>query len=200
VSGIAVAGGMVYAGAGTTSPPLGIGVGVLYAFDAAGVTNCSNTQCSPVWKAGLADKPSAPAVANGVVYIGTFFGPLYAFDAAGNTGCTPNSTRVCAPLWIANTGPNSVDSPAVANGVVYVGGQSVGGSSTSDQLLAFDASGATNCSGAPKTCTPIYTSNSTFAALFSSPAVANGYVYLGDAVLDGGRGGVVTGVAAFHFG
>ena len=55
VTGIAVAGGMVYAGAGSRSFPGG-GVGVLYAF-AAGTRNCSNLGARPFGKAGLADAP-----------------------------------------------------------------------------------------------------------------------------------------------
>jgi outer membrane protein assembly factor BamB len=166
---------------------------MLYAFDAAGSTNCSVTsnECSPLWKAGLGSAPSAPAVANGVVYIGAFGGPLYAFDAAGNTGCTTGPGRVCAPLWRAPTGGVSQNSsPAVANGVVYIGG---GGSRSVGFLLAFDATGTTNCSGAPKTCAPVWTSDNLFAPIASSPAVSKGYVYVGGSSFIGT-------LAAFHFG
>src|SRR5580692_3426354 len=53
---------------------------------------------------------SSPAVANGVVYFGSWDRNLYALNAS--TG---------ALLWRYNTGEVS-SSPAVANGVVYVGG------------------------------------------------------------------------------
>jgi outer membrane protein assembly factor BamB len=53
---------------------------------------------------------SSPAVANGVVYVGSDDGDFYAFDA--KTG---------AALWSAATGGAVESSPAVANGVVYVG-------------------------------------------------------------------------------
>jgi outer membrane protein assembly factor BamB len=51
---------------------------------------------------------SSPAVANGMVYIGSDNG-LAALDAKTGTG-----------LWFYSTAPND-SSPAVANGVVYVG-------------------------------------------------------------------------------
>src|SRR6516225_4175990 len=57
---------------------------------------------------------SSPAVANGVVYLGSY-GPdnsVYALNAG--TG---------ALLWKYNTGSNVYSSPAVANGVVYVGSE-----------------------------------------------------------------------------
>ena len=52
---------------------------------------------------------SSPAVANGVVYVGSDDGNVYALNAA--TG---------AKLWSYATGKLE-SSPAVANGVVYVG-------------------------------------------------------------------------------
>jgi hypothetical protein len=54
----------------------------LYAFDAAGSTNCSGNPptCSPLWTATTGSVlVSSPAVANGVVYVGSFDRNLYAF-------------------------------------------------------------------------------------------------------------------------
>jgi eukaryotic-like serine/threonine-protein kinase len=53
---------------------------------------------------------SSPAVANGVVYVGSTDGNLYAFNAS--TGATK---------WTATAGGVIESSPAVANEVVYVG-------------------------------------------------------------------------------
>ena len=53
---------------------------------------------------------SSPAVANGVVYIGSGDYNVYALNA---------STGV--KLWSYATGAGVYSSPAVANGVVYVG-------------------------------------------------------------------------------
>src|SRR5215472_16220935 len=58
---------------------------------------------------------SSPAVANGVVYVGSWDGKLYAFKA---DRC---GQPTCSPLWTATTGNQIHSSPAVANGVVYVG-------------------------------------------------------------------------------
>lgn len=70
-------------------------------------------------------------------------------------------------------------SPNVVNGVVYLGG---GGSS---MLYTFDASGTTNCSGSPKVCQPLWTgttaSGTSRGAVDSSPAYANGVVYIASA-------------------
>ena len=113
---------------------------------------------------------SSPAVANGVVYVGSNDNKLYAFDAAGHTNCS-GIPKTCTPLWTATTGARVVSSPAVANGVVYVG-------SFDNKLYAFDAAGTTGCSGLPKTCTPLWT-GTTGGFVWSSPGPAGGVVYVG---------------------
>ena len=65
--------------------------------------------------------------------------------------------------WTAVTGGQQFSSPAVANGVAYVG-------SDDGKLYAFDAAGVTNCSGAPRTCSPLWTAT-TGKPVQSSPAV-----------------------------
>jgi outer membrane protein assembly factor BamB len=140
------------------------------------MTNCSGTPktCAPLWTAptGL-NNGSSPTVANGVVYRGSGDGTLRAFDAAGTTNCS-GTPRTCAPLWTAPTGGAGLASPAVANGVVYV--QSGNYGFTSGSLFAFSAAGTTNCSGAPKTCTPLWTALT--GGTTESLAVANGNVYV----------------------
>src|SRR5205807_4585203 len=111
-----------------------------------------------------------PAVANGVVYVGSEAHKLYAFSAAGTTNCS-GTPKTCTPLWTAATGNAIYSAPAVAGGVVYVG-------SLDNKLYAFSAAGTTNCSGSPKTCTPLWTAAA--AGGQSSPAVANGVVYNGN--------------------
>jgi outer membrane protein assembly factor BamB len=184
----AVVNGVVYVGSWDAN---------LYAFDANGTIHCSGTPktCAPLWTAptGGPIAGSSPAVANGVVYLSSRDTKLYAFDANGAINCS-GTPKTCAPLWTAPTGviaaaPVGVDSsPAVANGVVYIG--AVGGVSFSigfggsvgfavDFLVAFDAGGNINCSGTPKTCTPLWTSNYAIGQSQSSPAVVNGVVYIG---------------------
>ena len=161
-SSAAIANGMVYVGSFT---------GRLYAFK--NTSSCSGT-CSPLWTAPMGTRVwSSPAVDNKVVYIGSDDGNLYAFDGTGTTNCS-GSPKTCAPLWTAATGglDISLSSPAVANGVVYLG-------STDGKLYAFDATGTTNCSGTPKTCAPVWTAPTTAEIRHSSPAVANGVVYVG---------------------
>jgi outer membrane protein assembly factor BamB len=97
---------------------------------------------------------SSPAVANGVVYVGSESSGVYALNAS--TG---------ALLWSYFTGDGyAVDSsPAVANGVVYFG-------SADNNVYALTAS-----TGA------LLWSYTTGDYVNSSPAVANGVVYIGSA-------------------
>ncbi len=91
---------------------------------------------------------SSPAVANGVVYIGS----------GGNVNALNASTG--ARLWSYATGID-MSSPAVANGVVYIG-------STDGSVYALNASTGTRL-----------WSYATGNSVHSSPAVANGVVYIG---------------------
>lgn len=168
----AIANGVLYIANGAT----------LDAFDAAGSTGCAGTPkvCAPLWTGAMSGNEfnsTAPAVANGIVYVDNPLSGLYAFDATGTTNCSANATgKTCAPLWNAPSVRGTGGAPAVANGVVYYSG--------SGTLAAFDATAATNCpgTGAVKTCTraPLWTSVplASGGALTSSPTVANGVVYV----------------------
>jgi glucose dehydrogenase len=94
---------------------------------------------------------SAPAVANGVVYVGSEDKNLYAIDAA--TG---------KEKWRFTTGEHVFVSPTVADGVVYVG-------SEDKNLYAVDVA-----TGKEKWRT------SKGDWVYSAPAVANGVVYVGN--------------------
>ena len=165
---------------------------------------------------------SSPAVANGVVYVGSNDGKLYAFDAAGVNQLLRGPPRPARPLWTAATGAgprrrwrtgSSTSAPAPARQAVafdaardhellrhpqdlhaavdrghrrralrgprrrWPTGSSTSAPTTDAKLYAFDAAGTTNCSGTPKTCTPLWTA--TTGGAVSSPAVANGVVYVG---------------------
>jgi outer membrane protein assembly factor BamB len=65
---------------------------------------------TPKWSTTTGNSFSSPAVANGVVYVGSFDHKVYALDAS--TGAVD---------WSTTTGNAVFSSPAVANGVVYVG-------------------------------------------------------------------------------
>jgi outer membrane protein assembly factor BamB len=93
---------------------------------------------------------SSPAVANGVVYVGSEDNNVYALNAT--TG---------AQLWNYTTGGQVWSSPAVANGAVYVG-------SDDNNTYALNATTGAKLWN--------YTTGN---SVFSSPAVANGTVYVG---------------------
>jgi hypothetical protein len=100
--------------------------------------------------------------------------PMPRFGPA-RTGFTPDTSiskdAVQSSMvlnWTGTTGNVRISSPAVANGLVYVG------------AFAFDAGGTTNCSGNPKTCTPLWTNTGGNPGIsFSSPAVVDGVEYVG---------------------
>lgn len=115
----------------------------LYAFDAA--------TGQQKWATPKGRSDESPAVADGVVYIGSYYdGNLYAFDAA--TG----QQKWAVPMKITSS------SPAIVNGVVYIGSQD-------GKLYAFDAG-----TGKQKWVAPIAGTN----VFWSSPAVADGVVYV----------------------
>jgi YVTN family beta-propeller protein len=143
--------------------------GTVYAFDAAGNTDCSGTPkvCSSLWQytPTVAQLSGYPVVSGGTLYVTSFSftgtamhpgtaGELEAFDANGVTGCS-GTPKVCSPLW-QTTSPTyaSMVPPVVADGAVLVG-------VAFGPIAAFDASGSTNCSGTPKTCTPMWESSIT---------------------------------------
>jgi outer membrane protein assembly factor BamB len=133
---------------------------------------CGASTCDPSWLGQTGPQAEAtPAVADGLVYLTSQtsrhsnHGRLNVFDA---TGC---GAAVCQPLW-QGIGPDQsfgVTSPAVSDGVVYVG-------SYDGNIYAFDASGC----GRPK-C-PALWSGHVGEHVNSSPAVANGVVYAGSGI------------------
>jgi outer membrane protein assembly factor BamB len=133
----------------------------LYVFKAQG---CGQPTCSPLWTAlGRGSIRSSPAVANGVVYLGSKDPDpnLYAFDAS--TGKL---------LWSApkaSAADSSDSSPTVAHPFVYIGSNEP---YPYPNLYMF----AEKCG--QQTCKPLWTA-STGGAIWSSPAVANGVVYVG---------------------
>jgi outer membrane protein assembly factor BamB len=123
------------------------------------------------WQAQLG-KPvfgSSPTVVDGVAYVGSSDGTLWAIDAngCGQSLCT-------TPLWTGFGGPQILDSPTVVNGVVYVGSQT-SPTSNDGRLSAYDAHGC-----GQSQCAPLWQGNAgPQSILDSSPAVANGVVFVG---------------------
>ena len=123
------------------------------------------------WQAQLGELvfSSSPAVVGGVLYIGSTDGTLWAYpaDGCGAALCT-------TPLWQSTYLAQIVDSPTVANGVVYVGSQT-SFDSNDGRLNAFAAAG---CGGA--ICAPLWQGLAGKESILdSSPAVAGGFVYVG---------------------
>ena len=97
---------------------------------------------------------SSPAVAGGIVYVGSWGAKLYAFDATTGVYRWDSGETITGDID---------SSPAVANGKVYVG-------SYDAKLYAFNAT----------TGLKLWDSGDTISdAIVSSPAVANGVVYVG---------------------
>lgn len=147
----AIANGVVY----VVGYVVGEGGHRLRAFDAAGVEGCTGAPkkkiCAPLWTSttelvtpgipGLTPAnglTSAPAVANGVVYvvgiadlscnpICTGTRHLFAFDGSGVQGCT-GTPKQCGPLFDETNPPHAktFSEPVVANGILYVGDAGVG--------------------------------------------------------------------------
>ncbi len=114
---------------------------------------------------------TAPAIVDGVAYVGATDGVLYAFDATGTRDCSLGAPKACAPQWSATVGAGTPirTSPAVAGGFVYVQGE--------DALFAFDARGVSGCSpGPPRSCAPLWRTAS-IGDVPSSPAVAADIVF-----------------------
>jgi outer membrane protein assembly factor BamB len=119
-------------------------------------------------------RPSAPAVANGVLYATD--GALEVYDAAGVTNCGPQyappeaqghvfAPQWCGPLWTGSPAGSEV-LPAVANRSVYV----AGGAGTLS-IFAAGGCGAT-------TCSPRWTGNAGSQPL-APPAVTASSVFVG---------------------
>jgi outer membrane protein assembly factor BamB len=144
-------------------------VGTLHAYDRADAPETCDQygDCAPIWTARTPGAAmSAPAIANGIVYVGTTHG-LVTFDAAGVTNCS-GPPKTCNPLWTAPTS-TALGPVAVTNGKVFA--------RTADGIAVFDAGGANNCSGQPVVCQPLWTASTGPTA--SLPAIAGNVLYLG---------------------
>lgn len=126
----------------------------------------------PLWVADLPGElvfSSSPAVVKGVVYIGDSDGNLTAWPA---NGC--GAEECAAPLWQSTNLAQIVDSPTVANGVLYIGSQT-NFNDASGKLNAFKAKGC-----GKSVCAPIWQGDAgPTSILESSPTVWNGIVFVG---------------------
>jgi outer membrane protein assembly factor BamB len=135
--------------------------GKLYAFPADG---CGQSTCSATWTGSIGTPVffGSPAVSKGLVYLAGQH-DLAAFTAAG---C---GTATCQPVWKDHDLNGFFNgSAAIGGGRVYIGFE--------NGLNVYAAAG---CGQA--TCKPLWTDfgSGTQAAVISSPALANGVVYVG---------------------
>ena len=130
--------------------------------------------CTEKWIAGVGGGANGgavggPAVANGVVYAS--YSPvggsatLSAFDGTNGVGA--------ASLWSAAISGVTGSAIAVGDGVVVLPEYSAGGS----RLDVFDAAGRMGCSGSPRVCLPLWTTDVIAARDDAAPAIANGVLY-----------------------
>lgn len=172
-----VSGGLAYVGATSSSNS---NESELYAFDAAGVAGCSGSPrtCSPLWT--TSPLPSGvmlpPSIAAGVAYVALSDLPLRAYDAAGVTNCGGAPKR-CDPLWTTVPHGQASSTAVAANGLVYQGFYSID-LAVGAGVAAYDGSGTTNCSGVPKTCSPVWIGRIPRVTSFVVPTVANSVVYV----------------------
>ncbi len=131
---------------------LSTGLGELLAFDAVAG--------GPSLWAAVTKGWASPTIAKGIVYVGDDSGTIRAFSA---NGC---ASPPCQPLGSISGFGAFNSTAAVSNGRVFVG-------SDDYNLYAFEASDA-SCSSI---CGPLWSAN-LGSPVLSSPAVANGVVYV----------------------
>ena len=143
----------------------------LFAFPAAG---CGAATCPPLWTGRMQDGATGSVtVSDGTAYVGDFSGHLYAFRTAG---CGRVS---CPPVWTGvGLSNESLDTPAVGNGFVYVDSFESTPDLFTGRLLAFRAAG---CGTA--TCKPTWTAD--LGGPGTAVAVAGGTVFASSSTLFG---------------
>lgn len=128
--------------------------GSIRVFDAAGEIGCTGTPrvCEPLWTAPVGGVTSL-LVSDHRVFVVERRNRIAVLDADGMANCS-GTPKVCEPLW--TTSPISTggtfyqpNAPTAAAGVVVV-------MDNFGALHAYDAQGATNCSGSPLVCGPLW--------------------------------------------
>jgi outer membrane protein assembly factor BamB len=131
------------------------------------------SRCSRGWTGTSGDIGySSPAIAEGLVAVGTNDGRLDVYDLAAVRASVLSGScaapGACGPLWTAGMGREVHTTPAIVDGVVYIGGRD-------GRLRAFDA----RCRTDGGACTPLWVGRTGSDIVNSSPTVADGVVYLG---------------------
>jgi outer membrane protein assembly factor BamB len=148
--------------------------GQLYVFDAQGAQGCVNRTCEALFTIETDGVQSPPASDAATVYVvDRFFSDpdVIGSDVAAPAATRRNTLRAFDGTTQRWSAPDAVGNVAIGNGVLFVG-------LTNGHLAAFDAAGAANCSGAPTTCAPLWTSPE--GGAMNEPVVVNGRVYVAD--------------------
>lgn len=155
----AVVNGVVYVGAAAHDPFHVVETNGVYAFKAS--------NGSPIWNyTGIGSVISSPSISKGVVYVGSFDSNVYALNASNgdkiwNFTTSVPLTNESGIIIQRNTGGPVESSPAVADGIVYVG-------SYDHNVYALNATNGNKL-----------WNYATGNIVRSSPAVAGDVVYLG---------------------
>ena len=155
IRGFVVAEGVVFVSGGNG------GTGKLYEYP----VGCASggEDCAPRWTVTVSSSSiTGPAVADGVVYVGSSDGKLYAYAV----GCASGG-GVCSPLWTATMSGSLTAAPAVAGGLVYAEPDN------DDRLYVYRV----GCASGGGTCTPLSIVVLADRNPFNSPVVSNGVVY-----------------------
>jgi hypothetical protein len=124
--------------------------------------------CRPLWIGRMpAGIGGAPAIAKGIVYVGSGDGTVSAFRLRCRT-----DGGTCAPVWTGQAGGTIGGSPAVAGGLVVV---PFDAGADSSGVAAF----RTGCATDGGTCRPAWTGRTPHWTWGSSPAIADNFVYIG---------------------
>ena len=139
-------------------------------FAAYSADGCGSDDCNgPLWAAQLTTIYDSPAVADGIVYIGSqtnFNDGSYKLNAFAAEGC---GKPVCKPMWRGDAGPvSSASSPTVWKNRVFIGGGD-------GNVYAFKAKGC----GKPL-CKPLWAGHMDQGTQ-STSLVYKGKLFIGDA-------------------
>src|SRR6478752_2461091 len=125
---------------------------------------------------GAGRRSARAAIAVALVVLAGCSWPQFGHDAA-HSGNNPFEVAInvgnvggLRQVWSATSGAIT-SSPVVADGVVYT-------TTATNRLNAYDATGATNCTGTPKVCKPLWHSANLAGAIVGSAAVDHGVVYV----------------------
>jgi outer membrane protein assembly factor BamB len=136
--------------------------------------------CRPSWTGSVDGVATQPVVDGSNVYVATTSGGVYAFPLS----CDDDPSATCGPAWSSAPVGIPLLASAVGDGRVFVSVVADERRPELNRLFAFD----TSCS---RTCSPAQVSDVPGATFASTPALADGILYVGTAV-DGSDGSLVA--------